>query len=245
MRHLVGPHLLLAGLVGLFLLASEQVKGEFIVVPNALEAAEGDTASQFLTGDSRADSVRYQQVFAASQFSGPVPITEIGFRPDAAWGMSFTVTLSNVRIALSTIAKGPDGVSTTFAENVGIDESVVFSGDLVLSSADTAGPGGTQAFDIVIGLSTPFAYNPSLGNLLFDFARDGSSIGQQDGFGFNAEDELGDSIARVFGSRSSPTAELGADSTGLVARFTVPEPSSCAFVAIGFTLLCGRGRNRR
>src|SRR5262249_52227149 len=147
-------------------LEDRTVPAQFIVVPNALATAEGNGVSQFLTGDARAESIRYQQVFAASQFSTGGMITEIAFRSDAAIGTPSSTTLSNTRIALSTTSRPPDGLSATFATNVGIDESVVFSGNLTLTSADPPGPGGTRDFDILIGLSTPFPYDPSLGNLL-------------------------------------------------------------------------------
>jgi VCBS repeat-containing protein len=153
-------------------------------------------------------------------------ITEIAFRPEAARGTAFSGTLSNVRIGLSTTQKMPDGLNATFADNVGLDETVVFSGNLTLSSADVPGPGGTRAFDIVISLSTPFSYDPNLGNLLLDFQRDASSLSPA-GVTFNAHHQAGDSISRAFGSRSSSTAQFGIDTFGLVARFTLaPETAS-------------------
>jgi hypothetical protein len=71
-----------------------------------------------------------------------------------------------VRISLSTTSRAPDNLSATFADNVGVDESVVFSGDLVFTSANDSVPGGTRAFDILIKLTNEFNYDPSLGNLL-------------------------------------------------------------------------------
>ena len=212
--------------LALLALSVGPTKADFNVVPNALAAVEGNEASEFLTGDQRAASVRYQQVFAASQFSGTKRITEIAFRPDAIRGSAFSTTLSNTRISLSTTSKAPDGLSATFVSNIGGDETVVYSGDLALSSTNIAGPGGTRAFDILISLSTPFDYNPNLGNLLFDFQRDASQLDPL-GVSFDAQDQMGDSISRAFGSRSSTVAEYGVDTTGLVVRFTtVPEPVS-------------------
>ncbi|MEX2142462.1 MAG: cadherin-like domain-containing protein [Pirellulales bacterium] len=197
-----------------------------VVVPNALETVEGNDASEFLTGDRRAVSIRYQQVFAASQFAEGGAITQIAFRPEAARGTAFSGTLSNVRIGLSTTSRMPDDLNAAFANNVGSDEIVVFSGDLTLSSADVPGPGGTRAFDIVISLSTPFTYDPTRGNLLLDFQRDGSSLHPL-GVSFNAQNEAGDPISRAFGSRGSSTAEFGIDTFGVVARFSlVPQAAT-------------------
>lgn len=212
------------------------------VIPNALVAAEGNEASEFLTGNG-APAVRYQQVFAASQFSRPGLITEIAFRPDAVKGQAFSTTLPNTRISLSTTSTAPDSLSATFANNIGPDETVVYSGNLAISSSDTAGPGGTRSFDIVISLSTPYAYNPGLGNLLFDFQRDASPL-DPIGVSFDAHDQMGDSISRAYGSRSSSTATLGVDTVGLVARFTlVPEPNSLLLGALAsLHLLVARRR---
>ena len=74
----------------------------------------------------------------------------------------------NIRINLSTTSQVPDGLSNTFAENVGADDTVVFNGALPLSSAVTGPDGGPKAFDIVITLQTPFWYDPTAGNLLLD-----------------------------------------------------------------------------
>ena len=65
---------------------------------------------------------RYQQVYDTSQF-GAVPaggayITALAFRVDAGWS-AFAATLPSVQINLSTTLKAPDGLSTTFANNVG------------------------------------------------------------------------------------------------------------------------------
>jgi hypothetical protein len=215
-----------------------------VVVPNALAAVEGNQASEFLTGDSRSTSIRYQQVFAASQFSGINTFYEIAFRPDAISGIAFSTTLSNTRISLSTTSKVPDGLSATFASNIGADETVVYSGNLAISSSDTAGPGGTRAFDIVVNLSTPFTYDPSLGNLLLDFQRDASPLNPL-GVSFDAQEQAADSISRAFGSRSSPIAQYGVDTTGLVVRFAVPEPSSGMILGSIYLILLGFCRSRR
>ena len=76
--------------------------------------------------------------------------------------------MSNVSIFLMTTANGPDALSTNFADNEGIDKTLVHSGPLSLSSANIGSAGGPKAFDIVINLTTAFLYNPALGNLLLE-----------------------------------------------------------------------------
>ena len=230
--------------IGFAFAVGPQSRALAVVVPNAQTDTEGNEASEFLTGDSRATSVRYQQVFAGSQFGGAGRINRITFRPDSVRGTPFFTTLSNVRISLSTTPKSPDGLSNSFSENIGSDELVVFNGDLPLSSSDLPGPNTTRAFDIVINLTNGFDFNPALGNLLFDFERDASPLNPL-GVSFDAHDATGDSISRVIGARSSATG-FAMDTTGLVARFdNIPEPQSILILgtaALGFGLLRRRPR---
>jgi hypothetical protein len=130
-----------------------------VVVPNNLAATEGNenNTAPFDIGLFGFSSQRYQQVFAASAFasvSGPQLITQIAFRPDAQTGGAFSSTIPNIQINLSTTSATPDGLSATFANNVGSNDTVVFSGSLSLSSAFMGPPGGPKAFDIIINLQS-------------------------------------------------------------------------------------------
>src|SRR6185369_12646824 len=58
--------------------------------------------------------------------------------------------------------------SGTFAQNVGTNDTVVFSGAIQLSSQFTGPAGGPKAFDMVVPLTTPFLFDPAQGNLLVD-----------------------------------------------------------------------------
>jgi hypothetical protein len=112
---------------------------------------------------------RMQQVYQALQFpTGPILIKELRWRPSGTYGASFAVTLSNVVIHLSTTATSADSLSTTFASNVGADDTTVYSGPLSISSAFTGPSVGPKDMDIVIKLQTPFLYDPANGNLLTD-----------------------------------------------------------------------------
>lgn len=201
-----------------------------VVVPNGLASIEGNSNNGF---PFNLGAQRYQQVFAASDFaslSEPQLITQIAFRPDGSVGNPFSSTISNVLINLSTTSVAPDGLSTTFANNNGADNTTVFSGSLPLSSADTGSAAGPKDFDIVINLQDPFLYNPSLGNLLLDVKNFSGERTTQ----FDAQSSGGDSVSRIFsvtGNVNSSTGRM--DSLGLVTQFTtasvptpVPEPTS-------------------
>ena len=167
------------------------------VAPNNLSNTEGNQS--FSPFDSGANSVRFQQVYGASQFAPFLPaggwISEIWFRPDASpggGGHGFNTTLQNVQINLSTTQKNPDGLSLTFADNVGLDDTIVVNGALPLESGYyfMTVP---QPFQVLVYLPTPFYYNPSSGNLLLDIRNfSGGNTGPLD-----ATDVLGDSVSIV------------------------------------------------
>jgi hypothetical protein len=134
--------LVLFAALGIAFGMGSSVRADTVVVPNAQTSAEGNSNNRFPFGISPLGppTQRYQQVYAASQFSpasGPLLITQILFRPDAISGAAFTATLPDIQINLSTTTPGPDGLSATFASNVGANDTIVRSrGALTLSSAN-------------------------------------------------------------------------------------------------------------
>jgi hypothetical protein len=229
-------------MVGLILLgsfiqtASAQDTAAVVVVPQSAATVEGNFSQigPFNIAPFGVPSQRYQQVFAASAFASltqPHLITHIAFRPDAVEGAAFSATIPDIRINLSTTSRPPDGLSGTFAENVGADDTVVFNGALPLASAFSGPEGGPKAFDIVVTLQTPFWYDPTAGNLLLD-VRNFEGVATTT---FDAEMTEGDPISRIgsFGGVDSPTADF-ADSAGLVVQFTLtPVPARLTLIASG------------
>src|SRR5205814_517249 len=74
--------------------------------------------------------LRYQQVFDASQFSA---FTQAGgwingmiLRADAGCFSGTGYSDQSLQLNFSTTPKLPDGLSSTFAENVGTDDTIVF-----------------------------------------------------------------------------------------------------------------------
>ena len=226
-----------------------------IVAPNSAAATEGGTDFIFpfdigeWFGSALPGTMRYQQMYNATQFATGGFITEIRFRPDAISNGAFSSTLPSVRIDLSTTSAAETTLSTTFASNVGANNVTVFGGltggALALSSAFTGPAGGPKAFDIVITLTTPFFYNPAFGNLLMDVRNFGGGITDN----FDAVRTSGDGVSIVATSQresgvNSTTADF-TDSLGLVTAFTVvptPEPSIFAMQTLGAVSLLARRR---
>lgn len=193
-----------------------------IVVPNTRTNSEGNANLI-----SVITNIRIQQVFASSQFSAfgkPIFITQIAYRPDGRFGSAFTNVNPGLQINLSTTSRAPDGLSSTFADNVGADDTVVRSGLASYGSANTGRAGGPKNFDIVIGFTAPFLYDPAAGNLLLDVRSVGNFTGLTV---WDVENTFGDSVSRVTGTINSAT---GANPTeGFVTQFTatpVPEPAT-------------------
>lgn len=211
-----------------------------IVSPNSAATVEGNTNNAFPFHYN--SSARYQQVYAASEFSGlngVEEITQIAFRPDALAGSSFSTSFANLQFDLSTTSKAVNGLDGMFANNVGADDTVVRSGAITLSSAFTGPAGGPKDFDILIPLTTPFIYNPANGNLLLDIRKFSTEdIGTE----LNAADGSG-VTSRNFGTNVNDTSRnnnITGSQVGLVTQFTfaaaVPEPGSLAlFASVGVT----------
>lgn len=220
----------------------------FIVAPNTLTNTTGNQGNNLPFATSAfAELLRYQQVFASSEFStlsGPKLITQIALRPpEQPFGSAFTSTIDNIQINLSTTTRGPDNLSLTFADNVGFDDTIVHSGSLTISSNNIGPPEGPKQFDIIVNLQTPFLYDPSLGNLLLETRNyTGGSIFQS--YGYDAHSDPNDSISRIGGLVNDEIA-LFSDTIGVVVQFTVvPLPPAMWLFGSGLCLLIIQARNK-
>ncbi len=142
----------------LLLLCAPLARADVIVVPNTLATVEGNDNN---FGPFFNNSVRYQQVYSASQFP-------IAFRPDGSvTNASLIILFDSVRIDLSTTSRTPSTLGTLFASNVGADDMTVFNSFVFVNAPVTGPPGGPKDFTVAFALN-PFIYDPSAGDLLLD-----------------------------------------------------------------------------
>ena len=162
----VGFAFLLAAFLGSCV--TTELRAQVIVVPNSQATNDGNGSGTTPTGGPT--SVRAMRIFDASQFaalSGPSLLTQFAWRPDRILGQSGPRSV-NLRIYASTTTRSVAGLSMTFADNLGADNTLVFNGTLNWTTGNLPGPGNTRQFDIVFPCTTPFLYDPAAGNLLLD-----------------------------------------------------------------------------
>lgn len=200
-----------------------------------------------------------QQIYASNFFTGAALINGFSFRayPGAAPSFFFgnSVDISDVVIKLSTTAAGTNESgslpSATFADNLGSDATMVFSGALDLSTAATGT--GPQPFDYTVSFSQPFMYNPADGNLLLDVTIPSGATVSGAGFGFLTFDTVNtidDGIYSVVnisdgGATSGTLSTAGAITAFSVSSAAVPEPSTWLMLVAGFGILGAAAWRRR
>jgi len=174
----------------------------------------------------------YQQVYAASDFSGLIDISGISFfRTSQFSSPTDTIANATYTIKLSYSANAVNALDTSvFSNNVGA--GLVTFGTYVLSGV-LVGSGITFTQN-----NSDFIYNPSNGPLLLEI--DLSSIGTSGSASLDAMNgDAGGLFSRAhnFGG--------GFSDFGLVTQFTssaVPEPGTVGFVALGAGLFLLRRR---
>jgi len=225
-----------------------------VVVPNAWAGTEAPSAfGMFASGVGQ----KLLQVNASSEFGAtPLLLTSVALRPDVNLCPgnpcgAFSTTLHNLSVTLATTSHAPDdtGSDNVFGDYLTTNVVTVFSGDLTVSSSYTGPASGPKNFDILFPFTVPYLYNPASGNLVVQFAINGT-----DGLPvqMDAAQTTGDPVARIFGSFAQANG-IG-DSFGFVMQFQsqqqqsgAPEPGTASLLLCGIAAAGGylRRRGRR
>lgn len=181
--------------------------------------------------DSWSPSGIYQQVYTSGLFSGPITITGLEFYNTIESGSATAMNAGTFTVSLSTTTADWNTLSGTPANNLGADNTPVFSGSLVQPWAF----GNTLS----IMFATPFTYTPGSGaNLLLNVvAAQTDDAGGRIAFDTNGLNNLqmnGNTFfGRVYGDGAHDAGY------GLVTGFdysdqvATPEPASFVLLAAG------------
>lgn len=151
----------------LLVLASHSSAQVSAVIPPDLVSTYGSSSSSYPWGTSGGNK-RAMYCYDATYFAslpGPITIHQIAWRAiDSSVNTTIGPLSYQVQCDLSTTASLPMGLNSTFDSNHGPDRTSAFNGLL------TVGPLVVQnlQFTHVMQLTTPFVYDPSLGNFLID-----------------------------------------------------------------------------
>ena len=204
------------GLVSLsVVLILARASGASLVVGNTNTSPTSSTLNAFpFGGTSFGPGTRYQQAYAASDFSGiggPFTITGISFLHGAGF-----LAPSTYSLYFSTISSGIDSLS-----NVNFDSNRGSDNALFVSAALSGAAPSTLTFS-----GAPFTYDPSHGNLLLDIVVSPGTT--------NFSSAVYQANTNAFGVFSRyHNYGSGNIGFGLVTTFdyTVPEPSATGLVA--------------
>ena len=194
------------------------VFGATLVVPNENRPFSGNASEPFPKGQQ---SIELQELLGSGQFhSNPMTISAISFRAAPGSG-PVNVTVGSLSVTLSSSPNSPNGggkpMSSTFANNVGADKTVVFSGNNVVLNDTGCQQGPPCPFDITVTFQTPFVYTPSKGALLVDmvFTNLNATSGVLDAMSFPAP---GGNVANVIGAAGSAAGTFAYQ--GAIVQFT-------------------------
>ncbi|MBI2929543.1 MAG: hypothetical protein HYY24_28095 [Verrucomicrobia bacterium] len=209
------------------------LRAQTIVVPNQFADKNANTFNNTPVGEDFR-GVRDMVIFDASQFaalSGPAYLTRFAYRPDASSSPRGPGS-GTMKIFASTTKRSVATLSSTFALNLGADNTLVFEGTVSLTSSNLPATGNTRQFDIVFILTTPFLYDPAAGNLVLDLQiveSHGSSIGW--------DAVTGDPMVGNVYAIGSSTATAGQFGTVPVMQFTF-EPAPVVTIRTSQVELC-------
>jgi len=215
----LGCAFLLAALLGLCV--TIELHAAVVVVPNSLATNDGNGTDTSTAGPA---SVRWLHIHDASQFgalSGPSFLTQFAYRPDRILGQSGPRAWT-LRLHASTTRRSVAELSTTFAENLGTNNTLVFDGTVNVTTGNLPGPGNTRQFDYVVPFTTPFLYDPAAGNLVLDLQieENGSAAPATFDTVFLPDPAIGRVLA--IDSSTATTGTIWADT--LVTQFTFEPP---------------------
>jgi uncharacterized protein (TIGR03437 family) len=208
------------------LACSSAAFGNALVVPNGAAIGPGNTLAAYPTTPQ---SLEVQELLGPGQFhSSAITITGISFRARPGSG-PINASIGTLTVNLSSSPNFPNSnggatlMSSTFANNVGPDKTLVFSGsNIALKDPGCAAPDPCP-FGINLVFQTPFVYSPSKGSLLIDIVETNlnATSGALDAASFTAP---GGGVATVVGTAGSATGTFAYQGPVVQITYTTSAP---------------------
>ena len=204
-----------------------------MVAPNASASVAGNASNALPSGPV---SIELQEIVGAGQLpSTPIEITGLSFRAAPGTG-PISATVGSPSIYLSTSPNVPNSktsgfslMSPTFAQNVGPDKTLVFSGsNITWSDAGCAAPGPCP-YDITIQFTTPFYYSDATGTLLIDMLETNLSA-KSGATDVSSTAAPGDGVAQVLGTLGNGGGSPAATILNAGPSVTMTPPSGSPIV---------------
>src|SRR5262245_13474676 len=156
----------LASLLAVLALTATATAQFNITIPNGYAAVEGSSSNAFPWGRG-GTGILIQTVYDSSHFTAqgityPILIQGLKWRPNTSVALVATTFPTPCSIRCSTCPIDQSLVSTTFANQRGVDETLCFQGP-VSFPAQPAVVGPTP-YGISVPFTTNFVYDPNLGD---------------------------------------------------------------------------------
>lgn len=186
-----------------------------LVHPNQYVANEG-AFNNSIPFNYSTGAGHYQQSYDKTQFPGLFTITEIAYRYKG--DSSYSSGQVDLKVTLAYCATPWNAVTSNYAGNIGANATVVHDGVWAFDafSGDAATP---NPFTARLKLTTPFTFDPSLGDLLMDLEIRSSATASSGGAFSRADNDVG--VYRVYSNDGNPTGTSGTvGKSGLITEFT-------------------------
>ena len=169
-------------------------------------------------------------------------ITGIAFRLDESIDQPLSVVLPEIEIRISTTPRSVYDFSFIFAENVGPDETIVFTRGPARLEPSTS-PEVPRPFSQFIPLNKPFEYDPRKGGLAVDLLNFQLPTGTP---GSLLIDAAGTGTVALAGSVGIEVAHFALAGLIIELQFTpIPEPAALSLLGVGGIILLLENTFRR